>query len=44
MALFSSSASTLSSGISVNKDLKVSNEEFTQLRDFIYEQSGIFIA
>jgi chemotaxis protein methyltransferase CheR len=44
MALFSSSSSTLSSGISVSKDLKVTNEEFTQLRDFIYEQSGIFIA
>jgi chemotaxis protein methyltransferase CheR len=44
MALFSSSSSTLSSGISVSKDLKVTNEEFTQLRDFIYEQSGIYIA
>ena len=29
---------------SLQKDLKVSNEEFSQLRDFIYEQSGIFIA
>lgn len=29
---------------SFQKDLKVSNEEFTQLRDFIYEQSGIYIA
>ena len=29
---------------SLQKDLRVSNEEFTQLRDFIYQQSGIFIA
>jgi chemotaxis protein methyltransferase CheR len=26
------------------KDLRVSNEEFIQLRDFIYQQCGIFIA
>ncbi len=25
------------------KDLKISNEEFLQLRDFIYQQSGIYI-
>ena len=30
--------------ISLQKDLKVSVEEFTQLRDFIYQQSGIYIA
>ncbi len=28
----------------VSRTAKVSNEEFTQLRDFIYEQSGIYIA
>lgn len=30
--------------IALSKDLKVTNEEFVQLRDFIYQQSGIFIA
>lgn len=30
--------------ISLQKDLKVSDEEFVQLRDFIYQQSGIYIA
>lgn len=30
--------------IGLNKELKVSDEEFTQLRDFIYQQSGIYIA
>ncbi len=29
--------------LSFNKELKITNEEFVQLRDFIYEQSGIFI-
>lgn len=29
---------------SFQKDLKVTDEEFTQLRDFIYQQSGIYIA
>ena len=45
MALFPTStaaSSTLTSPIG-NK-VRVSNEEFTQLRDFIYEQSGIWIA
>ena len=30
-------------GFSSNR-LKITNEEFIQLRDFIYEQSGIYIA
>ncbi len=30
--------------LSLQKDLKVTDEEFVQLRDFIYQQSGIFIA
>ncbi len=30
--------------VSLRKTLSISDEEFTQLRDFIYEQSGIFIA
>ncbi len=29
--------------LSFNKELKITHEEFIQLRDFIYEQSGIFI-
>lgn len=29
---------------SFQKELKVTDEEFTQLRDFIYQQSGIYIA
>ncbi len=29
--------------LSFSKDLKITHEEFIQLRDFIYEQSGIFI-
>lgn len=37
MSLFSKS------GI-LGKELKISNEEFTQLRDFIYDRSGIYIA
>lgn len=44
MALFSASPSPLAAGSSFSRDLKISNEEFTQLRDFIYEQSGIYIA
>jgi chemotaxis protein methyltransferase CheR len=44
MALFSTSSSPLSSGISLSREVKISGEEFTQLRDFIYEQSGIYIA
>ncbi|MDL2267440.1 protein-glutamate O-methyltransferase CheR [Desulfovibrio sp. OttesenSCG-928-G15] len=28
----------------MSRSVKVSNDEFTQLRDFIYEQSGIYIA
>ncbi len=27
-----------------SKQFKITDEEFLQLRDFIYEQSGIFIA
>ena len=30
--------------IALSKDLKVTDDEFVQLRDFIYQQSGIFIA
>lgn len=45
MALFPTSSSPLSGGgASVGRDVKVTNEEFTQLRDFIYEQSGIHIS
>jgi chemotaxis protein methyltransferase CheR len=43
MALFSTSSSP-SSSVTGSRDLKVTNEEFTQLRDYIYEQSGIYIA
>ncbi len=43
MALFSSSSGTGEpSGMS--RSLKISNEEFIQLRDFIYAQAGIYIA
>jgi len=30
--------------ITMRKEMKIGDEEFTQLRDFIYEQSGIYIA
>lgn len=30
--------------LALSKELQVTNEEFVQLRDFIYQQSGIFIA
>lgn len=36
--------SLFSSATPFRKELKISNEEFTQLRDFIYQQCGIFIA
>ncbi len=42
MALFPTSGATSASPIS--KELKITNEEFTQLRDYIYEQCGIYIA
>ncbi len=42
MALFPSTAAASSGAIS--KELKVTNDEFLQLRDFIYEQCGIYIA
>ena len=42
MALFPTSGAASVSPIS--KDLKISNEEFVQLRDYIYEQCGIYIA
>jgi len=42
MALFPTSGITGANPIS--KDLKITNEEFTQLRDFIYSQCGIYIA
>jgi chemotaxis protein methyltransferase CheR len=37
-------SSLFSKSITLRKDLKISDEEFKQLRDFIYEQSGIYIA
>ena len=37
-------SSLFSKTISLRKELKVSDSEFVQLRDFIYQQSGIFIA
>lgn len=37
-------SSLFSKGFGASRDIKVSDEEFTQLRDFIYAQSGIFIA
>ena len=37
-------SSLFSKTISLRKELKISDSEFTQLRDFIYGQSGIFIA
>ncbi len=37
-------AALLTSPSSILGDLKVTNEEFLQLRDFIYQQSGIYIA
>ena len=33
-----------SKSITLRKELKISDEEFAQLRDFIYAQSGIYIA
>ena len=42
MALFPTSGA--SSVGAIGKELKISNEEFVQLRDFIYEQCGIYIA
>ncbi len=38
-----SSLLTKRSPLSLTKELKITHEEFIQLRDFIYEQSGIFI-
>jgi chemotaxis protein methyltransferase CheR len=37
-------ASLFSKTISMKKELKISDSEFKQLRDYIYEQSGIYIA
>ena len=37
-------SSLFSKTISLRKELKVTDAEFTQLRDFIYAQSGIFVA
>lgn len=36
--------SLFSKTISLRKDLKISDGEFTQLRDYIYAQSGIYVA
>jgi len=37
-------SSLFSKTISLRKDLKITDAEFVQLRDFIYSQSGIFVA
>lgn len=37
-------SSLFSKTISLRKELKITDSEFTQLRDYIYQQSGIFIA
>ncbi|MFW5836801.1 MAG: CheR family methyltransferase [Desulfovibrionaceae bacterium] len=37
-------ASLFSKTISLKKELKISDAEFKQLRDYIYDQSGIYIA
>jgi chemotaxis protein methyltransferase CheR len=37
-------SSLFSKTISLRKELKISDQEFTQLRDFIYQQSGIYVA
>ncbi|WP_419787681.1 CheR family methyltransferase [Pseudodesulfovibrio sp.] len=37
-------ASLFSKTISLGKELKISDQEFANLRDFIYEQCGIYIA
>jgi len=37
-------SSLFNKSLSLSKDLTVTDEEFVQLRDFIYQQSGIFIA
>ena len=37
-------SSLFNKSLSLSKDLKVTDDEFVQLRDFIYQQSGIFIA
>ena len=42
MALFPTAGATSTSPLS--KELKITNDEFTQLRDYIYEQCGIYIA
>ncbi|MDR2488477.1 MAG: protein-glutamate O-methyltransferase CheR [Desulfovibrio sp.] len=42
MALFPTSS--ISGVNSFSKEFRISNDEFTQLRDYIYEQCGIYIA
>jgi chemotaxis protein methyltransferase CheR len=37
-------SSLFSKSISLRKELKITDSEFTQLRDYIYQQSGIYIA
>lgn len=37
-------SSLFNKSLSLSRDLAVTDEEFVQLRDFIYQQSGIFIA
>ncbi|MDR2891800.1 MAG: protein-glutamate O-methyltransferase CheR [Deltaproteobacteria bacterium] len=39
-----SSLFTSKPGAPLSRELKISNEEFIQLRDFIYKESGIYIA
>ena len=41
---FRSAAAAPSSGNPFRKEMQITNEEFLHLRDFIYEQCGIFIA
>lgn len=37
-------SSLFSKTITLRQELKISDEEFTQMRDFIYDQSGIYVA
>ncbi|MBO4299975.1 MAG: chemotaxis protein CheR [Desulfovibrio sp.] len=43
-AAFNSSPAAGSAGTLFRKDMQITDEEFLHLRDFIYEQCGIFIA
>jgi chemotaxis protein methyltransferase CheR len=37
-------SSLFSKSITLRKEQKITDEEFSQLRDFIYDQCGIYIA